>query len=239
MQIKQVTESFTLARIVPYFQPIMDIQHNSVWRYECLARLVNENEQTFIPSEFLYLVERDNQVELLAETVFQQSAQYFRNINLAWNINISENDLHNPKLLGFFATILEQYPRPQRVALELTARAAIQQLDILPSFIEQCHKLGLSMFIDRCDLPLEQSKALLQLAIKGIKLAGSLVNKLATEETSQDYVQQLATLAKQRRVVLVAEHIEQLATLEAVQSLGVRYGQGYYFSRPAAQTQPN
>ena len=57
MPIKEITEHFTLDRIVPFFQPIMDLQAGCVWRYECLARLISEQEDTFLPNEFLHLVE--------------------------------------------------------------------------------------------------------------------------------------------------------------------------------------
>ena len=86
MPIKEITENFTLDRIVPFFQPIMDLEVGSVWRYECLARLLNENENTFLPNEFLYLVERNNWIHKLTETMMLQSAHYFRHLNMPWNI---------------------------------------------------------------------------------------------------------------------------------------------------------
>ena len=233
MQITEVTESVTLERVVPFFQPIMDVNRNAVWRYECLARLVNEQEQTFAPSEFLYLIERDNQIEQL-ETIFRQSAHYFRNINIAWNINISANDLANPQLYCFFSNILKEYPRPQRVALELTANAAIQHLEQFETFIHQCANLGMGVFIDQCELNLAQASALFKLPIKGIKLSGNVTNSLESQAQSRDYVSQLVSEAGRNKVVLIAEHIEQPSTLAVVKDLGVRYAQGYYFSRPAA-----
>lgn len=239
MQITEVTQSITLERVVPFFQPIMDLNHNAVWRYECLARLVNEQAQTFAPSEFLYLIERNNQIEQLAETMFRQSAHYFRNINIAWNINICAGDLANPQLHCLFSNLLEEYPRPQRVALELTANAAIQHLDQFEVFIQQCADLGMSVFIDQCELPLAQASTLLKLPIKGIKLSGNLTKSLETQSQSRDYVSQLLSEAGNNKVVLIAEHVERPSTLAVLKNLGVRYAQGYYFSRPAAWTEAN
>ena len=51
MPIKEITESFSLDRIVPFFQPIMDLEGERVWRYECLARLIGEHQDTFLPND--------------------------------------------------------------------------------------------------------------------------------------------------------------------------------------------
>ena len=40
MQVTEVTDSFNLDNVVPFFQPIMDLQNDAVWSYECLARLL-------------------------------------------------------------------------------------------------------------------------------------------------------------------------------------------------------
>ena len=101
MPIKEITDTFSLDRIVPFFQPIMDLETDSVWRYECLARLIGEQDHTFLPSEFLFIVERNNWCQKLTETMLIQSAQYFRNMNIPWNINLDTQDLLNPQLLPF------------------------------------------------------------------------------------------------------------------------------------------
>ena len=66
MPIREITDSYTLESIVPYFQPIVDIRSEIVWRYECLARLVTPEQRVFLPSDFLYLIERNNHIHRTA-----------------------------------------------------------------------------------------------------------------------------------------------------------------------------
>ena len=40
MPIREISEDFSIDDIVPYFQPIVDLQSQGIWRYECLARLI-------------------------------------------------------------------------------------------------------------------------------------------------------------------------------------------------------
>ncbi|MFT5277458.1 MAG: EAL domain-containing protein (putative c-di-GMP-specific phosphodiesterase class I), partial [Granulosicoccus sp.] len=57
MGLSRAEAEFKMERVVPYFQPIMNLNNNRVWRYECLARLLGEKEHIFLPSEFLTIVE--------------------------------------------------------------------------------------------------------------------------------------------------------------------------------------
>ena len=122
MQVTEVTDSFNLDNVVPFFQPIMDLKNNAVWSYECLARLLTIDQNTYLPTEFLFLVERQQSVAQLTQTVFSRSASYFRDINMAWNINLSLSDMTDTETLKFVQSQLADYPNPKRISIEITAQ---------------------------------------------------------------------------------------------------------------------
>lgn len=234
MRIKHVTESFSLDRVVPFFQPIMDIKHDAVWRYECLARLVTLDEQTFLPSDFLYLVERQQSVELLTETIFNRSAEYFRNQNIAWNINISLQDMLSPKLGNFLKDYLGNYPNPSRVSLELVASAVFSHPEEFKALLQVCGALNIGVFIDHFGATTDNISGILDLPVNGIKVAGSLINQLVAQEQTRDFVAHLANLADEKGIAVIAEHVEQQETLNLIKKMGIKYAQGFYFSHPQA-----
>lgn len=234
MPIKEITDTFSLDRIVPFFQPIMDLETDSVWRYECLARLIGEQDHTFLPSEFLFIVERNNWCQKLTETMLIQSAQYFRNMNIPWNINLDTQDLLNPQLLPFLHELLEEYPNRQRISIELTAHAALHYEQELTVFVERCAKFGIGVFIDNVGATPVNMQRLLTLPIRGIKLSGSLINKYVDDNAIHDFVDHLCDVANNHSVSIVAEHIETQSTLSLLNQLPIRYAQGYLFSHPNA-----
>jgi EAL domain-containing protein (putative c-di-GMP-specific phosphodiesterase class I) len=61
MQVTEVTDSFNLDNVMPFFQPIMDLKSNVVWRYECLALLLTFDQNSYLPTEFLFLVKGNDQ----------------------------------------------------------------------------------------------------------------------------------------------------------------------------------
>ncbi|WP_100658629.1 EAL domain-containing protein [Alteromonas flava] len=239
MPIKEVTESFSLDRIVPFFQPIMDRHANSVWRYECLARLINEQEHTFLPNEFLFIVERNNWCSQLTETMLLQCAQYFRHVNIPWNINLDTADLQNPQLIPFIRNALNEYPNRQRISIEITAHAALHYEAELAEFVEQCAALGIGVFIDNLGETPVNVQRLLTLPIHGVKLSGKLINQFNQNSGVQEFVEHICDFAQRHNVNVVAEHIEHEKMLPLLDQLSIRYAQGFLFSRPNASVQAN
>jgi EAL domain-containing protein (putative c-di-GMP-specific phosphodiesterase class I) len=96
-----VTDSFNLDNVVPFLQPIMDLKNNAVWSYECLARRLTFDQNSCLATEFLFLVERQQSVAQLTQTVFSRSARYFRDINMAWNINLNLSNMTDSDTLKY------------------------------------------------------------------------------------------------------------------------------------------
>ncbi|GAC16638.1 EAL domain-containing protein [Aliiglaciecola lipolytica] len=237
MHITEVTDHFNLDRIVPFFQPIMDVSHERVWRFECLARLVTPCEQTFLPSEFLHLVERPQSVALLTETILNRSAHYFRNLNVAWNINISQQDMLNPGLFEILAEAMHDYPNPNRLGLELTAAVVLENIEKFQTFANECQRLNIAIYIDHFGATPSNINSILNLPINGIKIAGELISQLMENQQTCDFVKHFTQLATDKKITVVAVHVEDRATLIKLTDLGIRYAQGYYYSEPKPDTE--
>jgi EAL domain-containing protein (putative c-di-GMP-specific phosphodiesterase class I) len=65
-----------------------------------------------------------------------------------------------------------------------------------------------------------------------IKIDGSFVRDMLTNQRSAAMVQSLVALAKQFGLETVAEYVENEELARALTRLGVEYGQGYGFGRP-------
>ena len=208
MQNQKVTEGFSLEHIVPYFQPIMDLEHQAVWCYECLARLITPGEFTFLPNQFLHLLERDQSTAKFTETIFHRSAEYFRDINVAWNINITMQDMHNPGLTDMLTNYLAKYPNPSRVSLELTAATALEDLDKFATFVETCRAINIGVFVDHFGVTPETVDSIISQPINGIKIDGSLLNHLAEQKDTREFIRELSEQAQDRHIAIIAERIE-------------------------------
>lgn len=236
MQVTEVTDSFSIESVVPFFQPIMDLNQDRVWSYECLARLISFDQQAYLPSEFLFLVERHDLVSELTQTIFNRSANYFRNINMAWSINVSLTDMADPQIGTFLTSHLRAYPNPKRVSIEVTAQNALSDIEQFKEFAAMCIKLGANIVIDHFDNTESDLASVLALPISAIKVSGRFFDRIEQENNSKQVIEQLISLTNQNKVLVIAEHIEQQSTLDIVKNLGIKYAQGFYFSQPKAST---
>ena len=232
MHTQEVNEQFSLEQLVPFFQPIMDLNHDAVWCYECLARLVVPGQYAILPNEFLHLVEREQAIEQLTETIFHRSAEYFRNINVAWNINISTQDMQNPNLKHMLEDYLHNYPNPSRVSLELTAATAQQDLSAFENFLETCRGINVGVFIDHFGVTPDNVDDIINLPINGFKIDGNLVSHLMEHEDTKAFIELLIRRAGEKNIAIVAEHVESAEILKHCQDAPIRYAQGFYFSQP-------
>ena len=235
MQVTEVTDEFSLDKVVPFFQPIMDLNNNAVWSYECLARLLTLDQNSYLPSEFLFLIERQQSVAQLTQIVFSRSASYFRNINMAWNINLSLSDMTDSDTLKFLQSQLEDYPNPKRISIEITAQNALVESGKFGEFSEICDALGIKIVIDNLDQQACDIQAILALPIFAIKVSAALFDQMVIDVATDNFVKELISGAAHNKIVVIAERVERQETLDIVKQLGIKYAQGFYFSQPKAK----
>jgi EAL domain-containing protein (putative c-di-GMP-specific phosphodiesterase class I) len=224
----QVETEFKMERIVPYFQPIMNLQSNRVWRYECLARLLGENEHIFLPSEFLTIVEQKNWNIELTHHMYEQSRRYCVHRNMPWSINLSEKDLNDESLVTWLIRSHEN-TLTTLFGIEISHSTLKKHFAVVAHLNENCPNL--TIIIDDVSTSCAILTQALKLKIQAIKLSGIMINNPYVDKK---VLTELVELCKIDNTKLVAEHIEDKKTLALVTSLGIDYGQGFYLSSPSA-----
>jgi len=228
MTHQQVEVEFKMERVVPYFQPIMNLQNNRVWRYECLARLLGDKEHIFLPSEFLTIVERENWNTELTHHIYEQSRRYCVHRNMPWSINLSESDLNDESLVAWLIYSHEN-TSTTLFGIEISHSALQKYFPVITHLREKCPNLAI--IIDDVSNNSDVLEQALKLRIQAVKLSGALINSLVVDKP---LLHELVKLCRINKTKLVAEHIENKLTLALVLSMGIDYGQGFYLSSPSA-----
>ncbi|BDX04707.1 EAL domain-containing protein [Planctobacterium marinum] len=231
MQVQEINQDFNLENVVPFFQPIMDLNQEGVWGYECLARLIYPGEHIFMPSDFLYLVEKNACHGELTQKIFHESAHYFRNRQVNWSINITEQDVLDPQTAVFLERSLRDYPNVHRITLEICTHTLFTHSEQFKTFILLGKTLGIQILIDRFTQPAEQLLKVLDYPIDGVKVESGAIQALV--QSQPEVMQEVLLKAKGNDALLIAEHVEDDFTLKTLRNIGIEYGQGFYFSQPA------
>ena len=103
---KQATIDFD--KIIPFYQPIYNLNTHSVVRYECLARLISESEELVLPQKFIRCIQRSSMTAQLTEHMLKVSTRFCGKHHLKWNINIFAADIEDTDVIDQIAAICQQ-----------------------------------------------------------------------------------------------------------------------------------
>lgn len=224
----QAEVEFKMERVVPYFQPIMNLNNHRVWRYECLARLLGDKDHIFLPSEFLTIVEEKNWNADLTHHIYEQSRRYCVRRNMPWSINLSDSDLKDETLVAWLIH-LNQNVQSTLFGIEISYESLRKYFPVVAHLRDKCPYLAI--IIDDVPSDCELLSRALQLKIQAVKLSSDLINETAAEKS---HLLTLVDLCRANNTKLIVEHIENKETLLLALSIGIEYGQGFYLSLPSA-----
>ena len=120
-----------------------------------------------------------------------------------------------------------------RVVVEITEHARIHDYESLRDALDAVREFGVRVAIDDAGAGFASLRHILRLEPEFIKLDRTLIDGIEADRSRQALAAGLISFAEKIDATIVAEGIERPAEVDALAELGVRYGQGFYFARPA------
>ena len=143
-------------------------------------------------------------------------------------MNVSPATLLTPAC----AELLQALPL-DRVLLELSEHDPVEDYDALTAVLAPFRAAGLRLAIDDVGAGFSSLRHIVVTAPDVIKIDRSIVSGLDTDPVLTTLVRSLVQFAGEIRARVVAEGVETAAEADVLRSLGVNYGQGWHFGRPA------
>jgi EAL domain-containing protein (putative c-di-GMP-specific phosphodiesterase class I) len=211
------------------FQPIVRAGDGSVFGYEALLR--SDEPSLIRPDLVVDAAERldalprlGRKVRLLAASAMAQAAP-----DAALFINLHPMDLADESLFDV-ASPLTQIAK--RVVLEVTERAAIDEVDGVERRVSRLREHGFRIAVDDLGAGYAGLSSFALLEPEIVKLDVSLLRDIDQSPVKQKLVQSMTALCKDMGFLVVAEGIETVAERDCVVALGCDLLQGYLFARP-------
>ena len=211
------------------FQPIVRAGDRSVYGYEALLRT---EEPTLIrPDLVVDAAERLGSLPRLGRKVRELASAAMSNApaDAALFINLHPLDLADEELFDELAP-LTQIAR--RVILEVTERAAIEQVDAVERRVSQLRERGFRIAVDDLGAGYAGLSSFALLEPEIVKLDVSLLRDIDQSPVKQKLVASMTALCKDMGFLVVAEGIETPAERDCVVALGCDLLQGFLFARP-------
>jgi EAL domain-containing protein (putative c-di-GMP-specific phosphodiesterase class I) len=127
---------------------------------------------------------------------------------------------------------------PDRIVVEMTEHARVDDYDGLQGAIEELRALGVRLAIDDAGAGFASFRHILRLEPHMIKLDLTLTRAIDKDPVRYALASSLVTFAESIGATMIAEGIETEREFHALRDLGVPYGQGDYIARPGPPPLP-
>ncbi|KNC16266.1 diguanylate phosphodiesterase [Pseudomonas sp. RIT-PI-a] len=225
--------------LLPYFQPIVDVQTGEVQALEALIRWHQPDGRIIVPGHFLPALEGLRLIGRLDLYMLTRVAQILAEpAHAHWppvHVNCSSYSITRS---GFADEVLAVLARHQvdasRICLELTEGALVAEPAMAQRTMQQLAEHGMSVVLDDFGAGFSSLSYVHQYQFNGLKIDKSFILELTGSSRSRAIVRAIVRMAESLGLTVVAEGVEDLATLQLLREMGASQAQGYYFAKPAA-----
>ncbi len=221
-------------RVVPFFQPIFSAQDRSVKKYECLARMLDENhEVAMMPNVFMPLAHRANLYYLITRIMVSQAVKFAKKNQVMVTINISMTDINNRRTNDYIFNKVKNSGIGHLIQFELLENEAILEPDAIVSFINKMHELGCEVGMDDLGKGYSNIERLINLPIDFVKIDRSIMENVSHNLEMQNVARGIVKLAHKKGLQVVAEFCADATITGLAIDLGVDFLQGHYLGKPS------
>jgi EAL domain-containing protein (putative c-di-GMP-specific phosphodiesterase class I) len=227
-RLARVQTAFDGRRLVPVFQPIVDLRTETATGFEALSRFhlepLRPPDQWFAEAESAGL---GLELEMHAIRAAVESRDRLPS-DTYLSVNVSPATL----LSREFATLVSNLDG-RSLVVEVTEHSAVEDYDALKRAIDQLRSRGVRLAIDDLGTGFASFMHIVKLLPEFMKLDISLTREIDGDPVKQALTAALVGFAAQIGAHLIAEGVETEQELQTLVDLGVEYAQGYYLGAPA------
>jgi len=248
---RTLNQALREGRVRAAYQPIVDLGSGEVVAEEALARIITPGGRTIPASTFIDAA-RELQLtyEIDRAIILETFSHCLANVRLQRTrmqfVNISANLLRHPQVV---AELLDEARRTcaqchahtepvKPIVIEVTERELIYDIETARRLLTPFLDFGLRLALDDFGSGYSSYHYLADLPFSFLKIEGSLIQRLH-EPRVRSIVRGIQRTAADLGVRTLAEYIENAETAAIVRDLGVEWGQGYYFGKPALAGRQN
>jgi diguanylate cyclase (GGDEF)-like protein len=219
-------------------QPLVTLADHRLHSVEALVRWDHPTRGLVAPDEFIPIAEGTTLIRDLTDWVLGDALASLRQLHRAGReidiaVNLAPRTLLDPTLPNRIARLLAQHQiPPQFLRLELTERTLLADPTRAIATMHRLTNIGVHLSIDDFGTGYFSMSHIKQLPVDQIKIDRSFVTDMLGSPHDNVMVRSLIDLAHSLGLQVVAEGVEDEATLSALADFGADQAQGFFIARP-------
>jgi EAL domain-containing protein (putative c-di-GMP-specific phosphodiesterase class I) len=224
--------------LVLHYQPQVHQPSGEVRTLEALVRWQHPTRGLLPPDEFIPIAEQtgliDDLTRWVLDAALSELAEWRRSMpELAVAVNISARCLQHPDFPQLVQDALDRHDaQSEWLILEITETALVTDAARAATVLGQLSSAGLRLSLDDFGQGYTSLSQLGQVPLTELKIDKSFVLNMLQKPGDAAIVRSVIDLGHNLGLDVVAEGVEDAASLDALRELGCDIAQGYFFSRP-------
>ena len=223
------TENF-----VPFFQPIYNNSSGKIEKFECLIRLIDQDNKIIPPFFFMNVAIKNKQYPLLSRIMIEKSFHAFQNTSYEFSLNLSAHDILNEETVKLILRKLKTTGLGKQVVFELLESDGIENYEEVVQFIRKVKEYGCKIAIDDFGTGYSNFEHIMRMEIDYLKIDGSLIKNIVKDKNHRIFLETIVDFAKKMKIKLVAEFVADEEIFNLLKQMNIEYSQGFYIGKPEA-----
>ncbi len=232
---QDLDRAFERGEFVLHYQPKCDASSGAPIAVEALVRWQHPTRGLLFPDAFLGLIEQRGFTTRLTDTVLALAVAQARawDVELPIAVNLTATDLLDDGLPARIDRLLAAHGLPAyALELEITEGLLLTDPAGATRTLADLRALGIAIAVDDYGTGYSSLAYLRDLPVDQLKIDRSFVTDLLAHPRNAAIVRSTIDLAHSLELGVVAEGVEDAATLEALREMGCEWVQGYHFTKP-------
>lgn len=221
-----------------WYQPKICLQEGRVCGAEALVRWPHPELGFLYPDDFIPAAEQAGSIVHLTRYVLTKAVKQCREwadkgLDLHVSVNLSVRDLLDEYLPYHVLQMLkENGVKPEQLTLEITESSIMEDVARAVLVLECLRDIGVRISMDDFGTGHSSLAQLRNIPLDELKIDKSFVMTIINDAQNEAIVRTTIDLAHSLKLEVVAEGVEDEATMRRIASLGCEQAQGYYLSKP-------
>lgn len=228
----RLQEAIRGRKLEMWYQPIVRLEDERVMGAEALVRWPQPDGRLLQPDSFVPFARETHLLTSMTrwviEQVFDDLGEWLHHHPQQYvSVNVEPDDLQTTDLLTHLLALCQaRKVRPQQIVLEFTESSLIDPQVVAP-VIASYRKAGFAIYLDDFGSGYANLNYLQAMTFDMLKIDKTLIDPLP----GKSLLPQIIALARSLSLEPLAEGVETQAQAEWLKSRGVKYAQGWLFSK--------
>jgi diguanylate cyclase (GGDEF)-like protein len=216
-----------------HFQPLVDLHQDRVIGVEALLRWMRPQAGLQMPASFMDILEDSGLIMDAGDWVLRRACQALLPLPYTVAVNLSPRQFQHPKLAERLGRVISEvgFP-PQRLEVEITEQAVMADEARARATLRAMAEQGMRVALDDYGTGFSSLQRLKTLPLHALKIDRFFVTPLLSDHADAAIVRSTIELCHQLGIEVVAEGVEDEATMERLREFGCDRVQGYGICEP-------